>query len=965
MSDLSEHYGISPIGYGLDSPRPYPIIDIVKRMIDNGAFGGVGGPGGGVTDHGLLTGLLDDDHPQYHNDARGDARYALIAHTHNISSITGLQIALDAKVDDSQISTFSLTLLDDADAAAWRSSLGLGTSATHDSSEYALAVHTHTILEVSGLQAALDGKAPLSHTHTASQITDFTSAVLALIPAGSDYNADETSLTEAANTFSIKALGVATGHLQAAAVTYAKIQNVNNDQVLGRYAGSAGTVQEISFTAGARAFSQLPDLTAQKNYLGIATNDAQDYKDSVLVATTGNITLSGEQTIDGILTSASRVLVWQQTAGAQNGIYLSAAGAWTRTTDADISSEVTSGLLVPVENGTANADQIFQLTTPDPITLGTTALAFQSIAAPIGLMLGKTVSTTTYTNILADSGKRLIFTNAAAKTFTLAPQNSVNAAVNTELQLYNDGPGLLTVAFPGVTVNTNQTTVPAKSWAQLKKRANPNTWDMVTFPSLNNPTQWTANQSVAPVTLTPVAGVVSTDATLSNVFRTVLVANSTLANPTNLVNGMMLTWLVDNGTTPFTLAYGSKFKWGKGGTGAAPVLSTTASKVHAISGIYDATSDTIQAAMLDTISAGAGGLTNWTEAVNIASPNATVPVVSFLPNNAAAGVDAVIGPKGSTGSLLAQVPDGTTTGGNKRGGRAVDWQQSRTAATQVASGFGAMILGGINCVAAGNYSIAGGAGATVSGGSSEGAIALGGVNGTGNPTASAQGAIALGVSAQATGQFSLAIHAGNASGYGAIAIGAGGAYVAAGQGAINIGSQNASLTGSGSFSIGGINANSRGIAGVQVQGVTGGADQWMSLLLSRGTANATPTELTTDRGAATATNQIVLANGCSYTVFGKVMAYDVTYSGGPQGGPFKVWEFMVVVQRRGIASTIAIIGTPYKAVLQESSAAAAWDLTFAVDTTNSLLKVLGTGAASKTINWIGKLESIQSQDFNT
>ncbi len=28
-----------------------------------------------VTDHGALTGLADDDHTQYHNDARGDVRY--------------------------------------------------------------------------------------------------------------------------------------------------------------------------------------------------------------------------------------------------------------------------------------------------------------------------------------------------------------------------------------------------------------------------------------------------------------------------------------------------------------------------------------------------------------------------------------------------------------------------------------------------------------------------------------------------------------------------------------------------------------------------------------------------------------------------------------------------------------------------------------------------------------------------
>lgn len=34
-----------------------------------------GGGGGGVTDHGALTGLGDDDHAQYHTDARGDARY--------------------------------------------------------------------------------------------------------------------------------------------------------------------------------------------------------------------------------------------------------------------------------------------------------------------------------------------------------------------------------------------------------------------------------------------------------------------------------------------------------------------------------------------------------------------------------------------------------------------------------------------------------------------------------------------------------------------------------------------------------------------------------------------------------------------------------------------------------------------------------------------------------------------------
>lgn len=59
-------------------------------------------PGGGVTDHGALTGLTDDDHPQYHTNARGDdryytktqtdANYAPIVHTHSGADITSGQI---------------------------------------------------------------------------------------------------------------------------------------------------------------------------------------------------------------------------------------------------------------------------------------------------------------------------------------------------------------------------------------------------------------------------------------------------------------------------------------------------------------------------------------------------------------------------------------------------------------------------------------------------------------------------------------------------------------------------------------------------------------------------------------------------------------------------------------------------------------------------------------------------------
>lgn len=103
------------------------------------------------------------------------------------------------------------------------------------------------------------------------------------------------------------------------------------------------------------------------------------WKESVACATTANITLSGEQTIDGVLTSASRVLVKDQSTGSQNGLYDTAAGAWTRTSDADSGSELVSAV-VAVTGGTVNADILYRCTN-DAITLGTTAIVWSPIVS--------------------------------------------------------------------------------------------------------------------------------------------------------------------------------------------------------------------------------------------------------------------------------------------------------------------------------------------------------------------------------------------------------------------------------------------------------------------------------------------------------------------------------------------------------------------------------------------------------
>ena len=115
---------------------------------------------------------------------------------------------------------------------------------------------------------------------------------------------------------------------------------------------------------------------ATKSYVD-AARLGLDVKDSVRVATTANITLSGTQAIDGVnVVAGDRVLVKDQSTALQNGIYVVAVGSWTRASDANLSSEVTPGLFVFVEEGTANDNTGWVLSTNAPITLDTTALAF-------------------------------------------------------------------------------------------------------------------------------------------------------------------------------------------------------------------------------------------------------------------------------------------------------------------------------------------------------------------------------------------------------------------------------------------------------------------------------------------------------------------------------------------------------------------------------------------------------------
>lgn len=107
------------------------------------------------------------------------------------------------------------------------------------------------------------------------------------------------------------------------------------------------------------------------------------WKASVIAASTANVNISSAPaSLDGVTLAANdRVLLKNQTAGSENGIYLFAAtgSPLTRTTDASSATQLNAAT-VTVTQGTTNADTAWTQTA-DNITVGTTSLTFVQFGA--------------------------------------------------------------------------------------------------------------------------------------------------------------------------------------------------------------------------------------------------------------------------------------------------------------------------------------------------------------------------------------------------------------------------------------------------------------------------------------------------------------------------------------------------------------------------------------------------------
>lgn len=135
-----------------------------------------------------------------------------------------------------------------------------------------------------------------------------------------------------------------------------------NGLISGTYVLKTGDTMSgsLTFTGGA-IVTGLPSPTggsdaANKAYVDSVATGISSWKIAVIVATTVNITLSGAQTIDSIaVVAGNRVLVKNQISTPDNGIYVVAAGAWARSTDAN-TPVLLDGAAVYVQQGTTFGD---------------------------------------------------------------------------------------------------------------------------------------------------------------------------------------------------------------------------------------------------------------------------------------------------------------------------------------------------------------------------------------------------------------------------------------------------------------------------------------------------------------------------------------------------------------------------------------------------------------------------------
>ena len=262
--------------------------------------------------------------------------------------------------------------------------------------------------------------------------------------------------------------------------------NSNGDMVLAP--NGTGSVTVPSGYSARAGFGS--DSLVNKSYVDSVANGL-DVKASVRVATTANLAgtydnsagtitagSNGAISVDGVtLVVNDRVLVKDQSTAAQNGFYKvttvgsgSAAFVLTRTPDADAASELTAGAFTFTEEGTANADNGYVLSTNGAITLGTTGITFEQFSGAGQISAGNGLTKTGNTiDVVGTADKITVSANAITIASGYVGQTSITTLGTittgvwngTDIGVTHGGTGLSAVAKGSVLVANTANTLSA------------------------------------------------------------------------------------------------------------------------------------------------------------------------------------------------------------------------------------------------------------------------------------------------------------------------------------------------------------------------------------------------------------------------------------------------------------------------------------------------------------------------
>ena len=195
-------------------------------------------------------------------------------------------------------------------------------------------------------------------------------------------------------------------------------------------------------TPAAGYFTNIQTVTGQITTLPASDNDIanKQYVDSVAqgldikaacaYTTTGNITLSGLATQAGgdwgsALTAGTRILVKNQTASAENGIYAASATGWTRTSDMNAWSEVPSAFTF-IQQGTTLSDTGWVCTADPGGTINVTAMPWTQFSGAGTYLAGNGLQISGNTFSVKPNGTSLDASSSGLKiSDTYAGQTSI------------------------------------------------------------------------------------------------------------------------------------------------------------------------------------------------------------------------------------------------------------------------------------------------------------------------------------------------------------------------------------------------------------------------------------------------------------------------------------------------------------------------------------------------------------